>query len=279
MDMKRQTISEATKEAMRLYKAEGHSNSEVAEKFNINYQTTKAICRGIARQTIESAEEPFLEGFRKKFGKSVVVIGEYTGIDDKIAVKSLVCGHTWNWPCGNLRKGRKCDCPICKDKTKRKRLAEEEKAKAEAKERRAKEQQKRAIAKQRAKEEKLKARLHKCPVCGKETTRKVYCSNKCAKRVSNKTGEIKRRVKIQKQLVDRGITLEKLYKRDKGICWLCGLECNKNDYERIDKTFIAGNFYPSIDHVKPLSKGGLHSWDNVRLAHRICNTKKNDKII
>lgn len=24
----------------------------------------------------------------------------------------------------------------------------------------------------------------------------------------------------------------------------------------------------------PISKGGLHSWDNVRLAHRICNRRK-----
>lgn len=29
--------------------------------------------------------------------------------------------------------------------------------------------------------------------------------------------------------------------------------------------------------VRPLSKGGLHAWDNVRLAHRICNTKKCDR--
>lgn len=33
------------REAMKRYKAEGHTNQEVAEKFNINYETTKAICK------------------------------------------------------------------------------------------------------------------------------------------------------------------------------------------------------------------------------------------
>jgi len=41
-------------------------------------------------------------------------------------------------------------------------------------------------------------------------------------------------------------------------------------------TFIAGNMYPSIDHVVPLSRGGLHEWGNVKLAHRICNSIKKD---
>lgn len=34
---------------------------------------------------------------------------------------------------------------------------------------------------------------------------------------------------------------------------------------------------PSVDHVKPLAKGGKHSWRNVVLAHRICNTLKSDR--
>lgn len=30
----------------------------------------------------------------------------------------------------------------------------------------------------------------------------------------------------------------------------------------------------TIDHVKPLCKGGTHTWDNVVPAHAICNFKK-----
>ena len=41
--------------------------------------------------------------------------------------------------------------------------------------------------------------------------------------------------------------------------------------------FVVGAMYPSIDHVKPISKGGLHEWGNVQLAHFSCNSKKGDK--
>lgn len=30
----------------------------------------------------------------------------------------------------------------------------------------------------------------------------------------------------------------------------------------------------TIDHVKPLSLGGLHVWENVKAAHAICNFNK-----
>ena len=34
----------------------------------------------------------------------------------------------------------------------------------------------------------------------------------------------------------------------------------------------------SKDHIIPLAKGGEHSWDNIQLAHRICNSLKADKV-
>ncbi|MDT2396282.1 HNH endonuclease [Enterococcus avium] len=34
-----------------------------------------------------------------------------------------------------------------------------------------------------------------------------------------------------------------------------------------------------MDHVIPISKGGTHSWDNVRLAHRHCNAIKRDALL
>ena len=76
---------------------------------------------------------------------------------------------------------------------------------------------------------------------------------------------------------DRDITLLKLFHRDKGICKICGQICDYHDYEIRDKVFIAGNLYPSIDHIKPLSKGGYHTWENIQLAHKVCNSIKNTK--
>ena len=77
---------------------------------------------------------------------------------------------------------------------------------------------------------------------------------------------------------DRDITLEKLYNRDRGICALCGKPCDYEDYVFRGAVFIAGNDYPSIDHIEPLSKGGSHTWENVQLAHKLCNSIKADKI-
>ena len=91
------------------------------------------------------------------------------------------------------------------------------------------------------------------------------------------------RVKIRNRVTardfDNDITLEKLYNRDGGICSLCGGQCDYNDYIFKGIAFIAGNHYPSIDHIKPLSKGGSHTWDNVQLAHKQCNSIKSDKTL
>ena len=77
----------------------------------------------------------------------------------------------------------------------------------------------------------------------------------------------------------KDITVEGLFRRDVGKCWLCGERCNFEDYTVRDGNFIVGDWYPSIDHVIPLVKGGKHSWANVKLAHHRCNSIKHDKII
>lgn len=109
-----------------------------------------------------------------------------------------------------------------------------------------------------------------CEYCGKwfsHNGRINYCSEQCAKKADN--------IKHDKRLTRNGkadysITLPRLYDRDNGICQLCGAKLSFiDDYN--------SGFYPSIDHIKPLSKGGLHRWDNVQLACRRCNTLKRDK--
>jgi hypothetical protein len=52
------------------------------------------------------------------------------------------------------------------------------------------------------------------------------------------------------------------------------------DFDDIDRAKNAiGRNYPSIDHMIPVVRGGLHSWKNVKLAHVGCNASKGAKVI
>lgn len=131
-------------------------------------------------------------------------------------------------------------------------------------------------------EEKRLYAIHVCKNCGKryqliETGYNsiVYCSEKCAKRYRNRTKLDKRHRIIAQNTHDNDITLEKLFKRDDGVCYLCGKTCRWDDKITDDSgTVIALDSYPSIEHVIPISKGGLHVWGNVKLACRRCNSLK-----
>lgn len=116
-----------------------------------------------------------------------------------------------------------------------------------------------------------------CANCGKTfisnfPTRK-YCSDKCMKHYY----KVKRRYKGI--TVDSDISIESVALKDKNVCQLCGSPVDWNDYEVVNGTTICGNMYPSIDHITPISLGGLHAWDNVQLAHRICNSMKSNRYV
>lgn len=119
-----------------------------------------------------------------------------------------------------------------------------------------------------------------CPVCKKLFREKrKYCSRQCYKKECRRRHRHMRRVHIKSQLIDRDITLERLAERDNNMCWLCNGTVDWNDYVMIDDSFIAGERYPSIDHIIPLSKDGTHAWQNVKLAHFGCNRDKGAEIV
>lgn len=116
-----------------------------------------------------------------------------------------------------------------------------------------------------------------CVVCGAEfktlNPAQKTCSKECGKRLRN----ARKQKRIPKeQIVDKDITLEALYRRDSGVCYLCGKVCDWTD--KRSENIVGGN-YPSIDHIIPIARGGLHSWSNVRLAHFNCNVAKSDSLI
>lgn len=125
--------------------------------------------------------------------------------------------------------------------------------------------------------EKEASRIHGiCIVCGNEFETFNPSQKTCCKECGKKLTYARKQHRIPKnQIVDKDITLEALYRRDSGVCYLCGGMC-----DWYDRTFICvGEKYPSIDHIVPVSRGGLHAWNNVRLAHFGCNSKKSNELI
>jgi len=62
-----------------------------------------------------------------------------------------------------------------------------------------------------------------------------------------------------------------VYERDYWTCHLCGLLVLPVKHQHMKAPHPWG---PSLDHLTPLSLGGTHTWDNVALAHFICNSKR-----
>ena len=54
-----------------------------------------------------------------------------------------------------------------------------------------------------------------------------------------------------------------VWERNDGICGICS--------EAVDPT----NWH--LDHIQPLSKGGLHSYENTQVSHPLCNIKKGNR--
>lgn len=119
-----------------------------------------------------------------------------------------------------------------------------------------------------------------CRRCGKEFEcspghNKKYCSRSCQRNSNDVvSGAKKRRESII--VVDKDISLRRLYERDNGICHICGRATDWNDYVVINGKKCSKKNYPSIDHIKPVAHGGVHSWGNVALAHIACNARKCD---
>lgn len=173
--------------------------------------------------------------------------------------------------CGGLRERQSCQivsysiiCPVCEQRKKdeKERLNKEiERINHELE----------VIQNQREKLRKLSSRLEK-------GLRKIKSREKAKERrkQERKLAELKRERRIKNNgKIDKDISLRSLYERDKGICHLCGGHCDYSDHKVTEEGyFIAGLRYPSIDHVVPLSKGGTHTWENVKLACFGCNVAK-----
>ena len=75
----------------------------------------------------------------------------------------------------------------------------------------------------------------------------------------------------------RGVTVEGPIDRDvvadldDWICQLCGWEIDDTITNRYDPGYL------HVDHIVPLSKGGIHAYTNVQATHAYCNMSKHNK--
>lgn len=205
-------------------------------------------------------------------------IGGYTNSDGYVTLRCQICGTEFERSYVAIRHQHLINCPGCQE-IKRNKEKEEMRIRREA------EMIEKQMAAWRSKlasrKKKLKDKpIHECSICGKPTDNRNCCSDKCQKIYTQRTHDQRRRARIRDAVIDKDIQLMELFRRDKGVCHICGGECDINDFMISDDGhYITGNNYPTIDHVIPLAKGGKHSWDNVKLAHFICNSKKHTKLM
>lgn len=66
------------------------------------------------------------------------------------------------------------------------------------------------------------------------------------------------------------VDVESLKAESGGFCALCGIEL---DWDEV----WPSDFYPTIDHILPISRGGQHVRENLQWTHWACNLRKSDK--
>lgn len=252
---------------------------EIAKMLNCKVDRIKDYCkrnnlagfRGYNFK-VEEAYERFIKGFTKRHGARFIYLSGFINCEEPILIQCKQCGHSFKRSASAARKDRNIACDNCN------KLYSSERERKESLEKLRKE-----ILKSSAKVERalIEIDIKKCKECGKYfyNHRGSCCSERCTKRRVNHLKELNRRKRLKSNgKIDYSISLSKVIKKEKNICYICGRVCNSLDYYIDSKgNFIVGRDYPSIEHVIPVSKGGTHTWGNIKLAHHYCNTIKGDK--
>lgn len=124
----------------------------------------------------------------------------------------------------------------------------------------------RAMARSRAQYERDSGEVE-CDTCGvkfwaeRRSNRRRFCSRRCARDHHN---HLRRAVFVEP------VPLGYLLERDRGTCQLCGGRVSTGKRWPDPAS-------PSIDHIVPVSLGGVHEKANTQLAHLGCNMSKGNR--
>jgi len=127
-----------------------------------------------------------------------------------------------------------------------------------------------------------KPNLRNCRWCQKEfdskRTLRDFCSWVCRdakkksdKKISDSRSNHRRRQRMENKfffMLDKN----EIFKRDKFICAMCKRKCLRNVKWPHPR-------YPTIDHIIPLSKNGLHVIQNLRTLCWACNMQKRATLV
>lgn len=258
----------------------GMQREDVRIKYSLTRDNLKYIIYQYGDESMKIDQSLTAEQIIQKLinnGTALQYAGEYKR-GQYVLLHCDVCGSTMRYSAGSLFKH--VNCKHCKEIAKQEKKQElEAQRESERKSREDAAEERKRICEQERSE---RMREVSCTVCGKMFTttnpRRFTCSSECSRKRANALHSRKHDKRIQKQKRYDKIELSVLFRRDGGVCHICGRQCDMNDYTQTDTAFIAGNLYPSIDHLIPVSKGGADSWANVMLAHRICNSVRGNKI-
>lgn len=118
-----------------------------------------------------------------------------------------------------------------------------------------------------------------CPACSVRFSalngRMNYCGRECAARQTKeqkKANKLVRRALLKAARVETVRAID-VFRRDGWRCYLCGCDTPESLRGKDEPNA------PEIEHVIPLSRGGEHSYKNVRCACRTCNNIKGDRTL
>lgn len=110
------------------------------------------------------------------------------------------------------------------------------------------------------------------PECDKLFTPKRHLDRCCSRAHGRRLTDVEcggKRRAIKVATATGRVRLDDIIRRDMNRCHICGEKVGDQPYPHPKSR--------SLDHVIPLSKGGSHTQDNIKLSHLSCNVAKGNR--